>query len=141
MVTKKIDVAEILGCVEAINDAVELINATPNNPKLLRIYRGSALKEFEIVLEQTGRLLRQALSYQTEKSTKSLSYKDVFRQAVTSMLISPEEAERWFEYRDLRNESAHEYGQDMANQLIEVMDKFVVDARKLLTAIGERDYD
>lgn len=45
------------------------------------MYRSASVKEFEIILEQCGKLLRKALKpyFHSSKSVDQLYYKDVFK--------------------------------------------------------------
>ncbi len=137
----KIDVSELLGCVNAITESIELLKTTHNNETLTRIFRAAAIKEFEIVLEQTGRLLRQALNHYVDSNTKHLTYKETLRESVKFGLLSSDEARRWFEYRDKRNATAHEYGVNMANELVESLGDFTLDAKTILMRLNEKNYD
>ena len=74
------------------------------------VYRSACIKEFEIILEQSGKLLRKVLKpwFHTSKEVDKLNFKDVFRHAVLRSLISDETCERWLVYRDNRNNTAND---------------------------------
>lgn len=57
--------------------------------------------------------------------------KDVFRYASRYGLISADACERWLEYRDNRNETAHDYGKVFAEATLVLLPRFVADARVL----------
>ena len=46
-----------------------------------------------------------------------------------------EACERWLQYRDIRNASAHNYGERFAETALELIPAFVADARALADAI------
>ncbi len=104
--------------------------------------RTACVKEFELVLEQSGGLLRRRLRpyFATPRQVNTLAYKDVFRNAAKFHLISLEAAERWFDYRDLRNDTAHLYGEELAETTLESLRKFIQDAAELAHIVGE-DFD
>ena len=101
------------------------------------LFRAASVKEFELILELVVKLLRKVLrDYVT--STRELAempFKDVLRQAAQHGLLSLEAVDRWFAYRDLRNTSAHEYGQNFAEKIIVVLPDFIHDADAVLTTL------
>jgi len=60
-----------------------------------------------------------------------LFFKDIFRQAAKHGLLERDEVERWFEYRDNRNNTVHDYGEKFANETLKLLPQFVLDAKKL----------
>ena len=67
--------------------------------------------------------------------------KGVFRNAARHGLLSAESCEGWFEYRDNRNDTAHDYGEGFAEQTLNLLPGFIADARELASVVqgGERD--
>ena len=49
-----------------------------------------------------------------------------------------EEVERWFTYRDNRNNTAHDYGEVFAKQTLVLMPSFITDVARLETILRER---
>ncbi len=107
------------------------------------IYRAACVKEFELVLEQSGKLLRKrlALWFASHKQADHLHFKDLFRHAGRHGLIAPEAVERWLSYRDNRNSTAHDYGEGFAEATLALLPDFVADAKDLADMIdkGNRD--
>ena len=70
-------------------------------------YRAACVKEFEIILEQSGNLLRKVLGayFADNRRAGQLVFKDIFRHAAKHGLIDPETCERWLSYRDNRNDT------------------------------------
>jgi hypothetical protein len=77
---------------------------------------------------------RKALKAYTAnpRDIDALSYKDVFRLAVRHGLIAPELAERWFTYRDNRNNTAHDYGEAFAEETLKLLPAFLKDVMVLI---------
>ena len=71
------------------------------------VFRAACVKEFELVLEQSGKLLRKRLAgyFASHRQADRLAFKDLFRHAAKHGLIAPAACERWLEYRDARNET------------------------------------
>ena len=101
------------------------------------IYRSAVIKEFEIILEQSGKLLKKALRpyFHSNRAVDKLMFKDIFREAGLHGLLSIDEVERWLEYRDNRNSTAHDYGEFLANETLVLMKQFIVDSRRLIEVI------
>ena len=80
------------------------------------VFRAACVKEFELVLEQSGKLLKKRLKpyLASSRHVDRLLFKDVFRHAAKHGLIDADACERWLEYRDNRNETAHDYGEVFA---------------------------
>lgn len=104
---------------------------------LYDIYRAACVKEFEIVSEQCGKLLKKSLLvfFSSSKQLDALTYKEIFRHAAKHGLITLDEVERWLNYRDHRNQTAHEYGESYADNILLVLPQFLLDADSLLSAI------
>ena len=67
--------------------------------------------------------------------------KDLFRHAARHGLITPEAVERWFLYRDNRNDTAHDYGEGFAEATLKLLPGFIADAKTLADMIEETDDD
>ena len=66
-----------------------------------------------------------------------MTFKNVFRHAARHDLISLEACERWFAYRDNRNDTAHNYGEDFAETTLRLLPDFITDARELARVIAQ----
>ncbi|MCY3919459.1 MAG: nucleotidyltransferase substrate binding protein [Chloroflexi bacterium] len=107
------------------------------------IVRAACVKEFELVLEQCGSLLRKRLRpyFASNQQPDRLTFKDLFRHAAKHGLISVEDCERWLAYREHRNETAHQYGADFAEATLALLPAFIADARALARTIAEAPDD
>ena len=54
-------------------------------------------------------------------------------------LIDSDAVERWFDYRDHRNDTAHNYGKDFAEAILKLLPAFIVDAKVLADIIEAVD--
>lgn len=45
-------------CIATLEEALKALNEQPSDSILYDIYRAACIKEFEIILEQTGKLLK-----------------------------------------------------------------------------------
>lgn len=130
-----IDTTFITRCINALARALdELRQEEGVNYEL---YRAAAIKEFEIVLEQSGKLLRKRLQpyFHAKKAVDVLNFKEVFRHAGYHGILTVAEVERWLIYRDNRNSTSHDYGANFAEQTLPLLPQFIADARALAAAI------
>ncbi len=104
------------------------------------VYRAACVKEFEIILEQSGKLLRKVLSayFADNSQADRLVFKDIFRYAAKHGLIDPEACERWLLYRNNRNDTVHDYGKDFAESTIKLLPIFIADTRALVELLEKR---
>ena len=107
------------------------------------IFRAACVKEFELVLEQSGNLLGKRLGpyFASNRQADRLTFKDRFRHAAKHGLISVESCERWLGYRDARNDTAHRYGAAFAERTLALLPTFIGDAKELAQVIAEESND
>ena len=98
------------------------------------IYRAACVKEFELVLEQSGKLLRKRLAafFASNRQADRLKFKDLFRHAAHHDLLACDAVERWLSYRNSRNDTAHDYGEDFAETTLRLLPMFIEDAKALV---------
>jgi hypothetical protein len=94
-----IDTTYLERCIHTLERAYMLLQET--NPLEIdydMYYRSACVKEFEIILEQCGKLLRKCLKpyFHTSQAVDKLYFKDVFRQAVLRSIITLDLCERFF---------------------------------------------
>jgi hypothetical protein len=106
-------------------------------------FRAASIKHFELILEQSGGLLRKRLRawFASNRQVDRLNFRDVFRYAAKHDLISADACERWLKYRDNRNDTAHNYGEDFAESTLALLPTFIKDARVLAAVIERADDD
>ena len=91
--------------------------------------------------EQSGKLLKKRLAafFASNRQADRLAFKDLFRYAAKHGLIDPDACERWLQYRDNRNDTAHDYGEGFAETTLKLLPDFIVDAKALAGVIEETD--
>ena len=129
----------LVRCVNTLDSAFTQLRSRGQDDELYDIFRAASVKEFEIVLEQSGSLLKRRLRpyFASNRQADRLTFKDVFRHAALHGLIGVEVSERWMAYRDNRNDTAHDYGEGFAETTIGLLEQFIPDARELARIIGE----
>lgn len=126
-------------CIATLEHAFNALQAQPAESILYDVYRAACVKEFEIILEQTAKLLKKCLKsyFVSARQVDQLNFKDIFRYAAKYGLLSLEASERWLVYRDNRNNTAHDYGAGFANQTLTLLPQFLVDAAHINEIIRE----
>lgn len=106
---------------------------------IYEIYRAACVKEFELVLEQSGKLLRKRLAayFASNRQADRIKFKDLFRHAAHHDLMDTEMVERWLHYRDIRNDTAHDYGEKFAETTLKLLPAFIADAKALADVIEQ----
>jgi len=104
------------------------------------VFRNAVIKSFELTLETAGKLLRKVLKLYvgSPKTIDSLVFKDVLRHAALHGLLSAEELERWLIYRDSRNDTAHNYGEQFAEQTLLLIANFKGDSHTLYETLRQK---
>ena len=130
-------------CITTLENAYRHLLSEDPQDILYDIYRAACVKEFELVLEQSGKLLKKRISvyFASNKAVDKLSFKEIFRQAVMQTLIDIDTSERWLAYRDNRNNTAHDYGEEFAETTLKLLPQFIIDAKALSLAIAESQTD
>lgn len=133
----EIDITFYDRCITTLKKAHALLEESDPESIDYNMYRSACIKEFEIILEQSGKLMRKVLKpyFHSSIAVDRLTYKDVFRQAVLRGLITDETCERWLQYRDNRNNTAHDYGVNFAEETLVLLPRFITDSAALAGVI------
>ena len=126
-------------CIHTLETAFEQLQRQQQDDVSYDIFRAACAKEFEIILEQCGNLLKKRLRpfFASNRQADRLTFKGCFRHAAKHGLISIETCERWFGYRDNRNDTAHDYGEGFAETTLKLLPSFITDAQALAPVISE----
>ena len=129
----------IVRCINSLESAFEQLQRRDLDDTFYDIYRAASVKEFELVLEQSGSLLKKRVEpyFASNRQVDQLTFKNAFRYAAKHDLISVEACERWLVYRDNRNDTAHDYGEEFAETTLKLLPSFIKDARELANIIAK----
>jgi nucleotidyltransferase substrate binding protein (TIGR01987 family) len=135
----KIDTTYLERCITTLDKAQTLLKMSDPETIDHDMYRSACVKEFEIIIEQSGKLLKKALKpyFHSSKAVDHLVFKDVFRHAVLHSIINDDACERWLRYRDNRNNMAHDYGESFAEETLALLPQFITDATELAATIKQ----
>jgi len=120
-------------CIATLEVSLTHLYKTKTDSIDHEIFRNAVIKGFELTLETAGKLLRKALKAYTgiPREIDALTYKDVLRHGAKHSLVTTDAVERWFAYRDNRNNIAHDYGKAFAEQTLKLIPDFIKDAHAL----------
>jgi len=120
-------------CIQTLRQSLILLLQQKPTSLEYEIFRNATVKGYELTLETAGKLLKKALKpfFANPREVDQLVFKDVFRYAAKHGLISIEECNRWFTYRENRNNTAHDYGVDFAEETLKLLPSFIEDAERL----------
>jgi len=138
-----IETAYLERCINTLEKAFGLLQKTNQEEIDYDMYRSACVKEFEIILEQCGKLLRKTLKpyFHSSKAVDQLYFKEVFKECVLRSIISADLSERFLEYRDNRNNTAHDYGVNFAEETLVLLPSFINDAALVVAAIKNQNND
>lgn len=90
-------------------------------------------------MDQSGKLLKKKLKiyFSSTNTVDTLTFKELFTHAVVYGLMKDEGCERWLNYRDIRNNTAHDYGKFFAENTILILDSFIQDSKELSSKLSE----
>ena len=136
-----IDTAFLRRCLDALKRALEGLRRHGSDDVLHDVFRAACVKEFERVLEQSGKLLKKRLRpwFASNRQADRLAFREVFRHAAKHGLIDAEACERWLRYRDNRNDTALDYGTGFAEATLKLLPDFLTDARALADVVEATD--
>ena len=124
-------------CIQVLKNSYERMKSKSKKHIDYDMYRAACIKEFEIILEQCGKLLKKQLRefFHSNKVVDELKFKDIFRHAAKHGLITAKHSERWLKYRDNRNDTAHDYGEGFAEQTLKLLPDFISDAENIVKTL------
>ena len=133
----------LIRCINTLEWAFDHLRKCEPADPLYDIFRAASVKEFELVLEQSGSLLRKRLRpyFASNRQADRLTFRNAFRYAAKHDLIPVDACERWLAYRGNRNDTAHNYGEEFAETTLKLLPDFIKDARELARVIAEGDDD
>ena len=133
----RIDTIFLRRCIDTLELALEHLQGVAEEDIIYDLHRAACVKEFELVLEQSGKLLRKRLTpyFASNRQADRLVFKDLFRHAAKHGLLDTGAVERWLRYRDNRSQTAHDYGSGFADATLKLLRGFVADANALAAMI------
>lgn len=102
------------------------------------VIRAGVIQNFEFTYELCWKFMKRWLGINIGSAVvDGIPRKELFRRAAESRLIS--DVETWFEYNNLRNETAHTYDTKTAEDVYAAAVRFAADARALLKVLETKN--
>ena len=132
-----LDLTALERCLGTLRRAHARLVVTSATDEDHDLFRAACVKEFELILEIVVKLLRKVLrEYVTStRELADLPFKEILRLAARHGLLSLDEVDRWLLHRDNRNTSAHEYGLQFAEKIVNFLPSFIDDAETVLLTL------
>jgi hypothetical protein len=129
----KLNTDHLTQCIKTLEYSMDHLNSSKPESIEYEVFRNATVKGFELTLETSGKLLRKALKNYTlnPRTVDELTYKDLFRHAAKHGILETKAIERWFAYRDNRNNTAHDYGIAFTKTTLKLLPAFLDDAKQL----------
>lgn len=127
-------------CIQTLSSSLAFFERAAPDSIDQEIYRNAIVKGDELAQETSFKLLKKALrdyGYGGKK-LDATPVKDILRLSATHGLMTLEEVERWFAYRDNRNNTAHDYGEGFARETLNLIPGFIADVSRLEAVLRER---
>nr|WP_284060352.1 nucleotidyltransferase substrate binding protein [Pseudomonas sp. NW5] len=127
-------------CIRTLRSSLDLYARAEPGSIEQEVFRNAIVKGYELVQETAFKLLRKALREFGHGARKlnDLPIKDVLRLAASHGLMGVEAVERWFAYRDNRNNTAHDYGEGFAKETLVLLPAFLDDVSELAAVLDDR---
>jgi nucleotidyltransferase substrate binding protein (TIGR01987 family) len=120
-------------CIETLQRSLRLYQSAEPDSIEQEVFRNAIVKGYELTQEITSKLLKKALKAfgHGSRELEATPIKDILRLAAVHDLLTLEEVERWFRYRDNRNDTVHDYGEGFARETLTLMPDFLMDVSRL----------
>lgn len=137
---QQINIEYLSRCIQVLEKSYAQMQKQSSKDIEYDIYRSACVKEFELILEQCGKLLKKKLRdfFHSNKAVDELTFKDIFRHSAKHGLMSMESCEQWLNYRDNRNNTAHDYGEGFAEQTLKLLPDFIASAKEIVHILRKK---
>lgn len=124
-----LNVDHLRRCTQTLNSSLVLYERAERDSIDQEVFRNAIIKGYELAQETAFKLLIKALKAYGHGGQKlaNTPVKELLRLAGVHGLMTLDEVERWFTYRDNRNNTAHDYGEHFANETLGLISPFLRD--------------
>ena len=135
-----IDTKHLSRCISTLESSLAMYRQAAPETIDQEVFRNAIIKGYELAQETSFKLLKRALKDfgHGGKKLDATPVKEILRLAATHGLMTLDEVERWFAYRDNRNSTAHDYGEGFAKETMVLLPGFIADAKELEIVLRAR---
>jgi nucleotidyltransferase substrate binding protein (TIGR01987 family) len=107
-------------------------------PELKETVRSGIIQNFEVAYELSWKMMKRWLETNIgAESVDGVTRRELFRQAAENRLI--DDVDLWMSFHAARNETAHTYDNETAEEVNKTAERFVASAQSLLTSLRARN--
>jgi len=127
-------------CIQTMQSSLNLYERAEPESIDQEVFRNAIVKGYELTQETAFKLLKKVLKDfgHGAKKLDATPIKEILRLAATHGIMTLDEVERWFAYRDNRNSTAHDYGEGFARETLVLLPGFIADVSRLEALLRER---
>ncbi len=139
---RPLDLGSLRAAVQALGNAVDVV-ASPEfaaaDPRWRDTLVAGVVQHFESTFELCWKMLKRQLEREVASPSELdlASYRELFRIGQARGLIAA--VQPWFEFRELRNITAHTYAREKALKVAAGAPVLLAHARALLRAVEDRN--
>lgn len=135
-----LNVDQLRRCVRTLESSLVLHQQAEPDSIDQEVFRNAIVKGYELTQETAFKLIKKALKAYGHGGRKleMTPVKDLLRLAAVHGLMTLAEVERWFQYRDNRNNTAHDYGEAFAHETLRLIPSFLNDTTALANVLDTR---
>ena len=138
----KLDLSSLRKAIESLEKTIKVAEDDAFMSRLegdqKQAVKAGVIQNFEVTYELCWKFMRRWLQVNLGPSyVAGVTRRQLFRLSAEHRLL--DDVDRWMEYHDARNETAHTYDEGTAEDVFETAQQFPVDARKLLKALEARN--
>lgn len=128
-----LNINQLRRCMKTLDSSLVFYQAAESDSIEQEVFRNAIIKGYELTQETAFKLLKKALKAfgHGGKKLEATPVKDILRLAAVHDLLTLPEVELWFAYRDNRNNTAHDYGEQFANDTLTLILAFLQDIATL----------
>jgi len=127
-------------CISTMQSSLAMYEKAAPESIDQEVFRYAIVKGYELTQETAFKLLKKALRDfgHGAKKLDATPINEILRLAATHGMMTLEQVERWFAYRDNRNSTAHDYGEGFAKETLVLLPGFIADVTRLEALLRER---
>jgi len=138
----KLDLSSLRKAVESLEKTIRVADDDAFMSRLeedqKQAVKAGVIQNFEFTYELCWKFMRRWLEVNLGSVyVAGVSRRQLFRLSAEHRLVG--DVDRWMEYHDARNETAHTYDESTAEDVFDTAKKFLADAQKLLQALEARN--
>jgi nucleotidyltransferase substrate binding protein (TIGR01987 family) len=132
---KQLDVTHLKNAVTALQSCINDYNKYAAKEDSLReSLRSGVIQNFEAAYELSWKFMKRWLTFNIGDSiVNGIPRFELFKLAAENGLIS--DSEIWFDFHDARNKTSHEYGEEVAEEVLEYALKFLPYTKEFLEVL------